>query len=51
MSRSLRVSSDWFSSRLRKPMGKLATGLGIRSISQNASTSAATVLIIALAIG
>jgi ABC-type antimicrobial peptide transport system permease subunit len=50
ISRSLRTSSNWLSSKLRKPMGKLATGLGIRRISWNASTSGATVLVIALAL-
>ena len=50
ISRSLRTSSNWLSSKLSKPLGKLTTGLGIRRISWNASTSGATVLVIALAL-
>ncbi|MFX1607143.1 MAG: FtsX-like permease family protein, partial [Promethearchaeota archaeon] len=50
ISRSLKTSSNWLSSRLRKPIGKLASGLGIRRISSNVSTSGTTVLILALAI-
>ncbi|KXH76134.1 MAG: hypothetical protein AM326_07640 [Candidatus Thorarchaeota archaeon SMTZ-45] len=50
ISRSLKISSNWLSSRLRKPIGKLASGLGIRRISSNVSTSGTTVLILALAI-
>ncbi len=50
ISRSLRISTKWLSSRLRKPLGTLAAGLGIRRISWNASTSGATVLVIALAL-
>lgn len=50
ISRSLSTSTNWLSSGLKKPLGKLAAGLGIRRISWNASTSGATVLVIALAL-
>lgn len=50
ITRSLRTSSYWVSAKLRKPLGKLATGLGVRRISQNSSISGATILVVALAI-
>jgi ABC-type lipoprotein release transport system permease subunit len=50
ISRSLKTSSNWLSSILRKPLGALASGFGVRRVSQNSMVSGTTVLVVALAL-